>query len=44
MTHVVELVAAVAEEYVPAAQFVGIVIPVESQYVPGGHKMQVEAA
>ncbi len=44
MTHVFESVAAVAEEYVPAAQLVKADSPAELQYVPGGHKMQVDAA
>ena len=44
MAHVFEPVAAVAEEYVPAAHLVRSDSPAELQYVPGGHKMQVEAA
>ena len=42
--HVASEVAAVDEEYVPAAQFVRTVSPAEGQYVPGGHLIQVEAA
>ena len=42
--HVLELAAAAVEEYVPALQLVGAVSPVDAQYVPGGHRMQVEAA
>ena len=42
--HALELSAAVVEEYVPAPQLVMAVSPVDAQYVPGGHKMQVEAA
>ena len=41
--HVLELSAAVVVEYVPAPQLVRTVSPVDAQYVPGGHKMQVEA-
>ena len=41
--HVLELSAAVVVEYVPALQLVRTVSPVDAQYVPGGHKMQVEA-
>ena len=41
--HVSELSAAVVVEYVPAPQLVRTVSPVDAQYVPGGHKMQVEA-
>ena len=41
--HVSELFAAVVVEYVPALQLVRTVSPVDAQYVPGGHKMQVEA-
>ena len=42
--HVLALSAAEVEEYVPALQLVRTVSPVDVQYVPGGHKMQVEAA
>ena len=41
--HVLALSAAEVEEYVPAPQLVRTVSPVDAQYVPGGHKMQVEA-
>ena len=42
--HQVSAVALVFVEYLPALQFVGTVIPEAAQYVPGGHRMQVDSA